>query len=206
MSRKKPRISQIATINAFVAASAPANEQAGVTGNSLHGYGRGPLAEVAITGSCRFSDNHCSEVDEKVAIAVSLDANTIVAANNRVESARNTRSLNLTVASKTGFTVLGNIVGGSIVVNNVALDAPMVSVLFEMTEKRLGAAGVVDRRGRLRGVVTDGDLRRALARYGDLRDRPAQQVMSPDPKRIAADASTTFDCAERLKLVSYALT
>jgi hypothetical protein len=118
------RISQIATINAFVAASAPANEQAGVTGNSLHGYGRGPLAEVAITGSCRFSDNHCSDVDEKVAIAVSLDANTIVAANNRVESARNTRSLNLTVAGKTGFTVLGNIVGGSIVVNNVALDAP----------------------------------------------------------------------------------
>jgi len=118
------RISQIATINAFAAATAPANEQTGVIGNSLHGYGRGPLAEVVITGSCRFSDNHCSEVDPKVETAVSLDANTIVAANNRVETARNTKSLNLTVANKTGFTVLGNIVGGSILVNNVALDAP----------------------------------------------------------------------------------
>ena len=116
--------SQIATINAFAAATAPANEQAGVVGNSLHGYGRGPLAEVVITGSCRFNDNHCSEADPKVETAVSLDANTIVAANNRVETARNTRSLNLTVANKTGFTVLGNIVGGSILVNNVALDAP----------------------------------------------------------------------------------
>ena len=44
--------------------------------------------------------------------------------NNRVETARNTRALSLTVASKTGFAVLGNIVGGSILVNNVALDAP----------------------------------------------------------------------------------
>ena len=80
--------------------------------------------KIAVSGSCRFSDNHCSEVDPKVETAVSLDANTIVAANNRVETARNTKSLNLTVANKTGFTVLGNIVGGSIVVNNVALDTP----------------------------------------------------------------------------------
>ncbi len=118
------RLSQIATIHAFALATAPANEQAGVIGNSLHGYGRGPLAEVAITGSCRFNDNHCSEADPKVETAVSIEANTIVAANNRVETARNTRSLSLTVASKTGFAVLGNIVGGSILVNNVALDAP----------------------------------------------------------------------------------
>ena len=118
------RISQIATINAFAATAAPANEQAGVVGNSFQGYGRGPLAEVVITGSCRFSDNHCSEADPKVETAVSLEANTIVAANNRVNTARNTRSLDLTVANKNGFSVLGNIVGGSIVVNNAALDAP----------------------------------------------------------------------------------
>jgi hypothetical protein len=118
------RLSQVATINAFAAATALANEQAGVIGNSLHGYGRGPLAEVVITGSCRFSDNHCAETDPKVETAVSLDANAIVAANNRVETARNTKSINLTVSNDAGFTVLGNIVGGSIVVNGAAVAAP----------------------------------------------------------------------------------
>lgn len=117
------RLAQLATLNVF-AAAAPANEQAGVIGNSLHGYGRGPLAEVVVTGSCRFSDNQCAEVDEKVETAVSLGADTVVAANNRVESARNTKALSLTVANKNGFSVVGNIVGGSIVVNNAALPAP----------------------------------------------------------------------------------
>ncbi|MGH7939073.1 MAG: hypothetical protein ACRD5Z_22105, partial [Bryobacteraceae bacterium] len=115
---------QVNAINAFAAAAAPANEQAGIIGNSLHGYGVGPLAEVLITGSCRFSDNHCSEVDEKVATEVDLTASAIIAANNRVESARNTRALNLTLADKDNFTVLGNIVGGLIKVNNADLDAP----------------------------------------------------------------------------------
>ena len=118
------RLSQVATINAFAAATAPANEQAGVIGNSLHGYGRAPLAEIVVTGSCRFSDNHCSEVDAKVETAVSLQANTIIAANNRVETARNTKSLNLTASHDPGFTVLGNIVGGAIVVNGAGLAAP----------------------------------------------------------------------------------
>jgi hypothetical protein len=120
----KSRLAQIATLNVFAAAAAPANEQAGLIGNSLHGYGRGPLAEVVVTGSCRFSDNQCAEVDEKVETAVSLGADTVVAANNRVESARNTKALSLTVTNKNGFSVVGNIVGGSIVVNNAALAAP----------------------------------------------------------------------------------
>jgi hypothetical protein len=121
---QQPNLGQINTLNAFAAAAAPLNEQAGITGNSLHGYGRSPLAEVQITGSCRFNDNHCSEVDEKVETEVALTANCIVASNNRIESARNTKALDLFVSNKEGFTVLGNIVGGLIKVNNVDLDAP----------------------------------------------------------------------------------
>ena len=39
---------------------------------------------------------------------------------------------------------------------------PMDRALLLMTEKRFGCLGVVDGAGRLIGIVTDGDLRRAM--------------------------------------------
>src|SRR4029453_14337954 len=42
----------------------------------------------------------------------------------------------------------------------------MSAALVEMSAKRLGVTGVVDDDGRLVGIVTDGDLRRALAAGG----------------------------------------
>lgn len=53
---------------------------------------------------------------------------------------------------------------------------------------RFGVTGVVDERGALVGVVTDGDLRRAIEARGDLRSLRAEQVMSRRPKTVAADA------------------
>ena len=50
----------------------------------------------------------------------------------------------------------------------VLLDAPSHQVLLEMTSKRLGATLVVDAEGRLRGIITDGDLRRSLEKDFDL--------------------------------------
>ena len=41
-------------------------------------------------------------------------------------------------------------------------DTPMAAALLLMTEKRFGCLGVVDADGRLIGIVTDGDLRRAM--------------------------------------------
>ncbi|MGH7392021.1 MAG: KpsF/GutQ family sugar-phosphate isomerase [Candidatus Rokuibacteriota bacterium] len=46
----------------------------------------------------------------------------------------------------------------------VGADALMKDVIVEMTDKRLGMTTVVDDRGRLMGVITDGDLRRAHLR------------------------------------------
>jgi arabinose-5-phosphate isomerase len=64
-----------------------------------------------------------------------------------------------------------------------------------MTEKRLGVVGVTDDRGRLVGVITDGDLRRNIERG---LDHPAAEFMTRDPKTIApdnlvADALSMFD-------------
>jgi arabinose-5-phosphate isomerase len=70
----------------------------------------------------------------------------------------------------------------------VGEDTPMRDAIFEITSKRLGVTGVVDSDGSLVGVITDGDLRRALEKYGDLLNRKASEVMTRNPKRIERDS------------------
>ncbi len=77
-------------------------------------------------------------------------------------------------------------------VPRVALDAAMREVLFEMTRKRLGMTTVVDAEGRLRGVISDGDLRRHLEQHGNaVFDRTAAQSMTSDPVTIQGRALAT---------------
>jgi arabinose-5-phosphate isomerase len=73
-------------------------------------------------------------------------------------------------------------------VPRVRVDAMMADALLEMTAKRLGVTAVVDGDGRLAGVVTDGDLRRALAAGSDVVTRTVAEVMGRRPKAIEADA------------------
>jgi arabinose-5-phosphate isomerase len=63
----------------------------------------------------------------------------------------------------------------------------MEEAIFEITSKRLGVAGVCNREGHLIGVITDGDLRRALEKFSDLLQREASEVMTRDPKWIEKD-------------------
>lgn len=63
----------------------------------------------------------------------------------------------------------------------------MKEVLVEITSKRLGVTGVMDEREHLVGVITDGDLRRALEKYPDLLERAASEIMTKNPKWIEAD-------------------
>ncbi len=60
--------------------------------------------------------------------------------------------------------------------------------LLEITGKRLGVTGVVGEDGALIGVITDGDLRRAFARLDDVRAAVAADIMTKNPKTIAASA------------------
>ncbi|WP_184040391.1 KpsF/GutQ family sugar-phosphate isomerase [Chitinivorax tropicus] len=59
--------------------------------------------------------------------------------------------------------------------------------LLVMSEKGLGLTAVVDDQQRVKGVFTDGDLRRVLNRDVDLKTTPVSQVMSANPRRIHAD-------------------
>jgi arabinose-5-phosphate isomerase len=69
----------------------------------------------------------------------------------------------------------------------VPLDAPLKEALLEMTRKGLGMTAVVDQAGRVTGIFTDGDLRRALEREIDLRQAKVASLMSPTPKTIGPD-------------------
>jgi len=71
-------------------------------------------------------------------------------------------------------------------VPRVSPETPMKDVIYEMSSKKLGMT-VVERDGRLAGIVSDGDLRRLLERDGpDGLRRTAGEVMNPDPKTIGA--------------------
>ena len=107
-----------------LAASAAAPVRAGVVNNTCHGYGRGPLSEIFITGTCRFSDNQCACVSEKVEAVVEVTAEALIAADNRIECGHNARALDVKLGNAKALTVLGNIVGGPIMINNTALDVP----------------------------------------------------------------------------------
>jgi arabinose-5-phosphate isomerase len=65
-------------------------------------------------------------------------------------------------------------------------DMPMARALVLMTEKRFGCLGVVGDDGRLLGIVTDGDLRRAMG--PDLLTKPVNDVMTRAPRTIGPDA------------------
>jgi len=66
-----------------------------------------------------------------------------------------------------------------------APDAVMAEALITMTAKGFGCVGVVDADNRLLGVITDGDLRRHMAR--DLTGLGVREVMTREPKTIRPD-------------------
>ena len=68
-------------------------------------------------------------------------------------------------------------------------EVSMRAVIIAMNRCPLGAAVVVSGSGRLEGVVTDGDLRRALRDNEDIRQVCARDVMTAHPVTIGPDAT-----------------
>ena len=67
----------------------------------------------------------------------------------------------------------------------VADDAVMSRAIVAIAERRFGCVGVVDRKGALVGIVTDGDLRRHMG--PDLLDQKVARVMTRNPKSVRPD-------------------
>ena len=70
-------------------------------------------------------------------------------------------------------------------------DASVAEALVEMSRKRLGMTAVTTPDGRLAGIFTDGDLRRALDRGIDVRQARIAEVMTRDPRTIDATQMAT---------------
>lgn len=62
-------------------------------------------------------------------------------------------------------------------------DLLMKDVLLIMTRCRLGCVGIVDEQGFLKGIITDGDLRRHMSDH--LLTEPAHKIMTRDPLTIS---------------------
>lgn len=64
--------------------------------------------------------------------------------------------------------------------------AAMDEVVVALTNKNLGCALIVDDKGALKGIFTDGDLKRHMS--ADLLQKPVAQIMSKNPKTITQNA------------------
>ena len=65
--------------------------------------------------------------------------------------------------------------------------ATIKEVIVEMTANRLGAAVVVNKTENVLGIITDGDLRRMLEKTNSFENLSAKDIMSSNPKTIAAE-------------------
>ncbi len=77
--------------------------------------------------------------------------------------------------------------------------ATIKEVIVEMTQKRLGAAVVVNEKGNVLGVITDGDLRRMLEKADTFEKLQAKDIMSINPKTIEADVLAVHALEEMKK-------
>ena len=64
-------------------------------------------------------------------------------------------------------------------------DTPMSEGIFEISSKGLGLTAVMDQAGNLIGVITDGDLRRAIQKDHTLWQKKASEIMTQSPKHIS---------------------
>lgn len=75
------------------------------------------------------------------------------------------------------------------VVPKVQVDATLRELVHEVSDKHLGMTMVYDGT-KCVGIITDGDLRRAIENFGDLTVK-ARQIMSPSYKHISKEALLT---------------
>lgn len=70
----------------------------------------------------------------------------------------------------------------------VAVGATLKEAVLEISRGRIGMTAVLDAAGRVCGIFTDGDLRRALERITDFSAAGVADLMSPEPRSIRPEA------------------
>lgn len=80
--------------------------------------------------------------------------------------------------------------------------------ILQMTSKRLGVTTVVDGKGKLTGIITDGDLRRLVERTNKIFSLNARDAMTCGPKTISQDAlaAEAVNTMEKYSITSLVIT
>lgn len=81
-------------------------------------------------------------------------------------------------------------------------------VIELISAHKLGMAMIVNNEGILTGVLTDGDIRRTLIRYQNIRPLLAKDVMSPNPKNITKRdyGASALNLMEKYSITALAVT
>ncbi|HMU43868.1 MAG TPA: KpsF/GutQ family sugar-phosphate isomerase [Ignavibacteriaceae bacterium] len=74
----------------------------------------------------------------------------------------------------------------------VSVDASIKDVILEITSKRLGTTCVIDEQGILKGIITDGDLRRLLERTLEIKNLKASDILTKNPKVMRQEYLASF--------------
>tara|TARA_Y100001970_G_scaffold86449_1_gene109019 strand:+ start:2193 stop:3173 length:981 start_codon:yes stop_codon:yes gene_type:complete len=87
----------------------------------------------------------------------------------------------------------------------VHIDCNIKDTLFIISEKGLGLTGVVDNKKKLVGIITDGDIRRGLEKFGnDIFNKTASFLMSKNPKWVLSNtlAMSALELMEKNSITS----
>ena len=82
--------------------------------------------------------------------------------------------------------------------DEMTTDVPIVKedtifkdIIYEVSNKRLGMTIVANKAGKITGIITDGDIRRAIQNFDDLKSLKASACMTPGFKSITKDSLLT---------------
>lgn len=90
----------------------------------------------------------------------------------------------------------------------VSPDASVKDVIIAISKNRLGAVVVVEGDYHIKGIITDGDIRRMLEKYTDLTDLTAGEIMNSNPKTVDKDtlAVTAFEMIREYNITQLLVT
>ena len=162
---------------------------------------------IALTGSCRSTIGKAADICVDVSVEQEACPLNLTPTTSTTAALALGDALAVAILKKRGFSVeeFGrNHPGGTLgrrslvyvrdimhcgaLMPLVTRGTALPEALLEMSSKGLGMTGVVDRdSGKLEGIFTDGDLRRALNRSVDFYNCTIDDVMTPDPRTTCAD-------------------
>jgi arabinose-5-phosphate isomerase len=81
-------------------------------------------------------------------------------------------------------------------------------IVFEISSKRLGCTCVIDKNGKLKGIITDGDIRRTLQVYESVSDIKAKDIMNTSPKIVNENmlGETALELMEKYAITQLIIT